>query len=343
MIKVGIIGGTGYTGIELLRLLSKHPHVQIVAITSRTESGMMVSEVYPSLLGLIDLKFSEPNTKKLLDCDLVFFATPNGVAMQTVPMLLDQGCRIIDLSADFRFQDPDIFEKWYEVKHECKELLNKAVYGLPEINREKIQTANLVANPGCYPTATILGLLPLLKNNFLSSSSLIADCKSGVSGAGKNPNTKLLMSEVNENFRAYNVTGHRHLPEIEQILKSISQENFDLTFVPHLVPMIRGIHATLYSESKKDLLKIHSLYEAEYKDEQFVQILSKDQYPETSNVRGSNICQISIHKSSNSDALVILSVIDNLVKGASGQAIQNMNLMFDFEESTGLEHIALVP
>ncbi len=343
MISVGIVGGTGYTGIELLRLLANHPNAQVKIITSRTESGMQVGEVYPSLHGLIDLKFSEPEIDELSECDLIFFATPNGIAMKSVPTLISRGCRVIDLSADFRIKDAHIFEKWYEMEHQCHDFLEQAVYGLPEINRQVISSANLVANPGCYPTATILGFLPLLKNKSIKTNTLIADCKSGVSGAGKNLNSKILMSELSENFRAYNVAGHRHKPEIEQAMEAVSEKNINLTFVPHLVPMIRGIHATLYCDSSLHLTETHALYYEAFKNENFVKLLPLGEHPETASVRGSNICQISLHKQTDTNSLIILSVIDNLVKGASGQAVQNMNIMFGFKETAGLDQFALVP
>ncbi|MCK5877064.1 MAG: N-acetyl-gamma-glutamyl-phosphate reductase [Candidatus Marithrix sp.] len=343
MIKVAIVGGTGYTGVELLRLLVKHPQVQIQTVTSRTEAGKNVADLFPNLRGHLDLKFTKPSHESLITNDIVFFATPNGIAMQDTPALLKAGIKVIDLAADFRIKDVAVWEKWYGMTHNCPELLKDAVYGLPELNRSKIAKAQLIANPGCYPTAVLLGFLPLIEAGLVDLNNLIADVKSGVSGAGRKASIPTLMSEVGESFKAYNVAGHRHWPEICQNLDICAGTQVDLTFVPHLLPMIRGIEATLYSKTLQqiDLTEIQSLFVQRYQNEPFVDILPLNSYPETRNVRGSNICQLAVHKSNNK--LVILSVIDNLVKGAAGQAIQNMNIMSGLPETTGLTNVALSP
>jgi len=343
MIKIGIVGGTGYTGVELLRLLATHPQAQVVQITSRAESGRKVSELYGSLRGHFDLAFSEPDAEKLAECDLVFFATPNGTAMKIVPGLLDAGTRVIDLAADFRLKDPAVWEQWYGMPHSCTDVLAEAVYGLPELNREQIRGARVVANPGCYPTATALGFLPLVEKGLVDTSTLLADCKSGVSGAGRGANTAMLMGEVGESFKAYAVAGHRHLPEIRQTLSAVSGQSIGLTFVPHLVPMIRGIHATLYARLVGTAGDLQALFEQRYADEPFVDVLPPGSHPETRSVRGVNHCRIAIHQPQGGDTLVVLSVIDNLTKGAAGQAVQNLNLMFGLGERTGLEQVALLP
>ncbi|HHI75631.1 MAG TPA: N-acetyl-gamma-glutamyl-phosphate reductase [Gammaproteobacteria bacterium] len=342
MIKVGIVGGTGYTGVELLRLLVTHPEVELRAITSRSEAGRPVSELFESLRGHIDLAFSEPDPDTLAGCDLVFFATPNGTAMRSVPALLEAGVRVIDLAADFRLRDPAVWERWYGMPHACPELLEEAVYGLPERHRERIRGARLVANPGCYPTASALGLLPLVEAGLVDAGSLVADCKSGVSGAGRGANAAMLMGEVGESFKAYAVPGHRHLPEIRQTLGEVAGGEVGLTFVPHLVPMIRGIHATLYARLTGEV-DLQALFEARYRDEPFVDVMPAGAHPETRSVRGANQCRIAVHRPGEGDTVVVLSVIDNLVKGAAGQAVQNMNLMFGLDETTGLRQVALSP
>ncbi|BAN69899.1 N-acetyl-gamma-glutamyl-phosphate reductase [endosymbiont of unidentified scaly snail isolate Monju] len=343
MIKVGIVGGTGYTGVELLRLLAVHPEVELRAITSRAEAGRPVSEVYESLRGHVDLAFSEPDPAMLAECDLVFFATPNGTAMQMAPALLDAGVKVIDLAADFRLRDPEVWERWYGIPHACPELLAEAVYGLPEIHRERIREARLVANPGCYPTAAALGLLPLVEAGVVDKTSLLADCKSGVSGAGRGANAAMLMGEVGESFKAYAVSGHRHLPEIRQTLGWAAGDEVGLTFVPHLVPMIRGIHATLYARLSGEPGNLQALFERRYAGEPFVDVMPPGSHPETRSVRGVNYCRIAVHRPQSGDVVVVLSVIDNLTKGAAGQAVHNMNLMFGLEEQTGLRQVALSP
>jgi len=347
MVKVGIVGGTGYTGVELLRLLAKHPEVELTVITSRSEAGSAVADLYPNLRGHVELNFSEPNTDTLKQCDLVFSATPNGIAMNMARELVDAGVRMIDLAADFRLSDPAVWEKWYGMPHACEELLADAVYGLPEINREQIRKAQVIANPGCYPTAVQLGFLPLVEQGLVELQGIVADCKSGVSGAGRGANVATLQAESSENFKAYAVAGHRHWPEIKQGLARIAnvedEGEVGLTFVPHLLPMIRGIHATLYMRAKGDIADLQDLYEQRFRDEPFVDILPAGSHPETRTVRGSNVCRIALYQPADSDHIVVLSVIDNLVKGAAGQAVQNMNIMFGFDETMGLDIVALMP
>lgn len=342
MIKVGIVGGTGYTGVELLRILSQHSEVSIQAITSRKEMGMAVAELFPSLRGRIALKFCDPADAKLDKCDLVFFATPNGIAMQQTRVLLDAGVRVIDLAADFRIKDVSGWEHWYGMSHACPDLVAEAVYGLPEINRDKIKVARLVANPGCYPTAVQLGFLPLIEAGIVDTDHLIADVKSGVSGAGRNAEVHTQFAEASDNFKAYSVPGHRHLIEIKQGLSNITASLVGLTFVPHLTPMIRGIHATLYARLTADV-DIQALYENRYANEPFLDVLPTGSHPETRSVRGSNFCRIAVHRPQGGDTVVVLTVIDNLVKGAAGQAVQNMNLMFELPETLGIDHIAQLP
>ena len=343
MINVGIVGGTGYTGVELLRLLAQHPQVQIKVITSRGDAGLPVATMFPNLRGHIDLTFTAPDLDSLLACDVVFFATPNGIAMQQVPALLAAGVKVIDLAADFRLKDKQEWAKWYGMPHACPDVLAEAVYGLPEVNRAAIQQARLVANPGCYPTAVQLGFLPLLKAGLCDTQHLIADVKSGVSGAGRKAEVHSLLCETSESFKAYAVAGHRHLPEIRQGLTQANGAPVGLTFVPHLTPMIRGIHATLYARLTADVSDIQSLYEQTYQNEAFVDVLPAGSHPETRSVRGANMCRMAVHRPQGGDTVVILSVIDNLVKGAAGQAVQNMNIMCGLPETTGLNHIALLP
>ena len=343
MIKVGVVGGTGYTGVELLRLLAGHPESELVVITSRSEAGKPVSELFPNLRGSLELAFSEPDIGQLSACDLVFFATPNGTAMGMTPQLLEAGARVIDLAADFRLRQADQWEQWYGMPHACPHLLDQAVYGLPEINRAGIAQAQLVANPGCYPTAVQLGFLPLLEADLINRDQLIADAKSGVSGAGRKAATGSLLCEASENFKAYGVGGHRHLPEIRQGLEAASGAPVGLTFVPHLAPMIRGIHATLYAQLQDAGEDLQALFETRYRDEPFVDVLPAGAHPETRSVRGANHCRIAVHRPQQGNTVVVLSVIDNLVKGAAGQAVQNMNVMFGFPEQAGLADIALLP
>ncbi len=343
MIKVGIVGGTGYTGAELLRLLVQHAQVELRLISSRSEAGRPVSELFPSLRGHIDLCFTAPDVGALAECDLVFFATPNGIAMQSVPELLARGVRVIDLAADFRLHDARLWSQWYGQEHACAELLVEAVYGLPEMNREQIRNARLVANPGCYPTAVSLGFLPLLQAGAIVPDSLIADAKSGVSGAGRTAAVATLFSEAAENFKAYGVAGHRHLPEIRQTLGQVAGTEVGLIFVPHLTPMVRGIHASLYARLRPGTVDLQALFEDCYGHEPFIDVLPPGSHPETRSVRAGNCCRIAVHRPQDGDTVVVLSVIDNLVKGAAGQAIQNMNLMFGLDERLGLNAPALIP
>ncbi|NVF13857.1 N-acetyl-gamma-glutamyl-phosphate reductase [Vreelandella maris] len=344
MIKVGIVGGTGYTGVELLRLLAQHPHVEVAAITSRSETGVKVCDMYPNLRGHYDtLAFSEPDAKQLGAMDAVFFATPHGVAHTLAGELLENGTRVIDLSADFRLRDAYEWSRWYDQAHGAPELLQEAVYGLPEMHREKIKNARLIAVPGCYPTAVQLGYLPLLEAGLIDPSQLIADCKSGVTGAGRGAKVGSLLAEASESMKAYGASGHRHLPEISQGLRDIQQSTVGLTFVPHLTPMIRGIHATLYGQLTTEPGDLQALFEQRYANEPFVDVMPAGSHPETRSVKGINTCRLAVHRPGNGNTVVVLSVIDNLVKGASGQAIQNLNLMFGFDENTGLTAPALMP
>jgi N-acetyl-gamma-glutamyl-phosphate reductase len=343
MIRTGVVGGTGYTGVELLRLLAGHPEVELGVITSRSEAGRSVADLFPNLRGHLDLRFSQPDIERLCDCDVVFFATPNGTAMTMVPRLIEAGVRVIDLAADFRLRKPAEWEAWYGVPHACPEYLEQAVYGLTEVNRDAVREARLVANPGCYPTAVQLGFLPLIEQQIVDSGQLIADAKSGVSGAGRKAATGALLCEAGENFKAYAVPGHRHLPEILQGLEAAAGQPVGLTFVPHLTPMIRGIHATLYAQLSDPDRDLQALYEARYCDEPFVDVLPAGSHPETRSVRGANHCRIAIHRPQEGGIVVVLSVIDNLVKGAAGQAVQNMNVMLGLDEQSGLNTVALLP
>ncbi|MGM0951787.1 MAG: N-acetyl-gamma-glutamyl-phosphate reductase [Pseudomonadota bacterium] len=345
MIKTGIVGGTGYTGVELLRILAVHPEVEVKCITSRSEAGMPVADMYPNLRGHFDLVFSEPDPAVLAECDLVFFATPHGVAMRMVPELIKAGVRVVDLSADFRIKDLDVWAQWYGMEHETPEWVARAVYGLPEVMRDEIRQAQLVANPGCYPTAVQLGFLPLLEAGLVDSGRLIADAKSGASGAGRQGKIGMLHGEVGESFKAYGASGHRHLPEIRQGLSAAAGKPVGVTFVPHLVPMVRGIEATLYAElsDSADFDRLQALFEERYKDEPFVDVMPFGSHPETRSVRGANQCRMALHRQEQSNMVIVSSVIDNLVKGAAGQAVQNMNIMFGLDETMGLAAPALLP
>jgi N-acetyl-gamma-glutamyl-phosphate reductase len=343
MIKVGVVGGTGYTGVELLRLLALHPEVRLQAVTSRGEAGTPVADLFPNLRGHVDLCFTEPDAGVLNACDVVFFATPNGIAMGMAPELLSQGVRVIDLAADFRLRDPAEWQRWYGMPHACPDLLKEAVYGLPEVNRSAIAGARLVANPGCYPTAVQLGLVPLIEAGCIDTATLIADCKSGASGAGRGASVATLLSEASGSFKAYAVPGHRHLPEIRQGLAQAAGAPVGLTFVPHLTPMIRGIHATLYARLTEPDIDAQAIFATRYSGEPFVDVLPPGSHPETRSVKGANDCRIAVHLAPDGQTLVVLSVIDNLVKGAAGQAVQNMNIMCGLEERTGLRLIGLVP
>ncbi len=343
MIRVGIVGGTGYTGVELLRLLAAHQDVEVAHITSRAESGRRVDELFPNLRGHYDLTFSEPDVKALAACDMVFFATPHNVAMNLVPELLTAGARVIDLSADYRIRDAALWSRWYGEVHTSPELLAEAVYGLPELNRDKIATARLVACPGCYPTSVQLGFMPLLARALVDPLHLIASSASGVSGAGRQAKIDNLLSEASDSFKAYGVNGHRHLPEIEQGLSDIAAQPVHVTFVPHLLPIVRGIHSTLFARLRDNTVDIQALFEEWYAHEPFVDVLPAGVLPQTRTVKGANRCQISVAVPQQRDTVVVMATIDNLVKGASGQAVQNMNIMLGLNENAGLQQVGLLP
>jgi N-acetyl-gamma-glutamyl-phosphate reductase len=343
MIKIGIVGGTGYTGVELLRLFAQHPQARVVAITSRKDTGTRIADMFPSLRRHYDLTFSDPADANLRGCDVVFFATPHGVAMSQARELTSAGVRIIDLAADFRLADPAMFERWYKMPHSCTDLLAESVYGLPEVNRDAIRKARIVGNPGCYPTAVQLGFLPLIEAGIVDTDHLIADCKSGVSGAGRKAELNISFSEASDNFAAYGVAGHRHLPEIVQGLDRIARRPVKLVFTPHLTPMIRGILATLYAPLTDRSADVQALFEKRYRGEAFVDVMPPGSLPDTRSVRAANVARIAIHRPPGSDIVTVISVIDNLVKGAAGQAIQNMNLMFGLEETTGLTAAPVLP
>ncbi len=343
MLDVAIVGGTGYAGMDLLRLVAQHPQLRLAEITSRAEAGRRVDELMPSLAGALENEFREPDEERLRRCDVVLFATPNGVAMDAAPGLLRAGCRVVDLAADFRLGDVASWERWYGMSHSCPELVAEAVYGLPEQTRQAVGDARLVANPGCYPTAVGLALLPLVEAG-AHQGSIVADCQSGVSGAGRSGKVATLFGEVNEGVKAYGASGHRHWPEIEQTLRRAAGEAVDVTFVPHLVPMTRGMQATVHVPVDRPLAQMRALYESRYADEPFVTVVEEGQSPDTRWVRGTNQCRIALHQpSGRDDRVVILAVIDNLTKGAAGQAVQNLNLMLGLDERTGLEGLAHVP
>jgi N-acetyl-gamma-glutamyl-phosphate reductase len=342
VVKVGVVGGTGYTGVELLRLLVGHGEVTVSVITSRAEAGRRVDDLFPNLRGYYDLTYSTPDADELAQCDVVFYATPHNVAMHTVPDLLSRGVKVIDLSADFRIRDAQLWSQWYGEDHACPELLAQAVYGLPELNREAMKGAQLIACPGCYPTSVQLGLLPLLKADVVDRHSLIANAASGVSGAGRQAKIDNLLSEASDSFKAYAVTGHRHLPEIEQGLADMAGEPVQLTFVPHLLPIVRGIHTTIYARLTA-ACDLQALFEETFSAEPFVDVLPAGQYPQTRSVKGSNYCRIAVEQPQGRDTVVVMVAQDNLVKGASGQAIQAMNIMLGLDERAGLQTVALLP
>jgi len=340
--QIGIVGGTGYTGVELLRMLAVHPEVEVNCLTSRSEAGKSVGALYPWLHAYSDVMFEAPSADALSACDLVFYATPNQIAMHDAPALVEAGCRVIDLAADFRFSDLSVWEHTYQATHAAPELAKEAVYGLPECYRETIANASLVGNPGCYPTASILALLPLVEAGLLSDTQVILDGKSGASGAGRNARTDLIVAEASDNFHAYGADGHRHGPEIADQLTHIAGQSIEVTFVPHLLPMIRGIEVTAYVSTSMPIEEVRDLYQTRYASEPLVSVVDLGVHPETRWVRGSNRCTIGLY-SQRPGQLIVSSVIDNLVKGAAGQAIQNMNLMLGLDETLAVPMHALSP
>lgn len=346
MIKIAIVGGTGYTGVELLRLLAQHAQADVRAISSRAEAGRSVADLFPNLRGHYDLVFSDPADIDYQDIDVVFFATPHGVAQATVGDVIASGTRVIDLSADFRIRDVALWESWYNQPHQRPDLVGDAVYGLPELNRESIKDAKLVACPGCYPTSVQLGLKPLLEQaGLINLQTIVANSASGATGAGRQANVNNLLTEVSDSYKAYGVAGHRHLPEIEQGLGDIAGEEVGLTFVPHLLPVNRGILTTLYVDLLSAAVSsdFQAIYEAAYKHEAFVDVLPAGEQPTLRTVRGTNMCRIGVVRPQGRNKLVITVAEDNLTKGASGQAVQNMNIMFGLDEKEGLSAVALMP
>ncbi len=342
-IKVGIIGGTGYTGVELLRLLHTHEGVEVIAISSRSEVGQLVGDFFPSLAGQTQLIFTKSDDKILDSCDIIFFATPHGVAMKTAGNFIHQGIKVIDLGPDFRLRDKNEYAQWYGLDNFQGDLLASSVYGLSEINRAQIKTANLIGNPGCFPTTVLLALKPLIEQKLIDLSTIIVDAKTGVSGAGRGANQAMLLCETSESVKAYGISGHRHYPEIKQELSSLAGgKPIGLTFIPHLVPMIRGMESTIYVDLLETDIEVQSIFEQAYKDEYFVNVLGAGVIPATRNVKSSNFCQIGVQHAVGGK-LVVTCVIDNLVKGAAGQAIQNMNIMFGLDEKTGLSSMGLLP
>jgi len=344
-IKVAVIGATGYTGIELIRILLGHPEVELTVLTSQKFAGMAIDHVFPSLKKRISLVCEELNPIEISKkADFIFSALPHKTAMETIPSLYSEGKRIVDLSADFRFKNPALYEKWYQ-RHSAPGLLAESVYGLPELHREKIREARLVGNPGCYPTGALIGLIPLVKNKLIQLNGIIIDSKSGVSGAGRDVVLESLFCEVNEGVKAYKIFSHRHTPEIEQELSEIAKKSIKITFVPHLIPMDRGILTTIYARLEREMRtdEILEVFHESYRQEPFVRIYPKGRFPNTKDVRGSNFCDIGLMVNEVDGRVVIITAIDNLIKGASGEAVQNMNIMLGYSETMGLEHIALTP
>ncbi len=345
MIRVGIYGGSGYTGLELMRILLRHPDAKVVGLTSRKFKGKPLSDTYPLFEGLTDITFIDASPEELAAmADVIFMATPHGEAMAVAPAFIAAGKKVIDLSADFRLRNLDVFEKWYH-KHSAADLVKRAVYGLPELYREEVKKADLVANPGCYVTSAILGLAPALREKIIDPSTIIIDAKSGVSGAGRDPAIGSLFCEVEEGFKAYKVNEHRHGPEIEQELSVLAGSDVKVSFTPHLLPLNRGILSTIYASLKKTLSTddLIDLYKNFYNNELFIRVLRKGMYPNVSSVKGTNFCHIGLSVDTRTNRIIILSAIDNLVKGASGQAVQNMNLMCGLREDAALDQIALFP
>jgi N-acetyl-gamma-glutamyl-phosphate reductase len=346
MLKVAICGGSGYTGIELMRILSGHPGAEITAVTSEKSAGRKVSDVFPHLHACRDLVYEPLNKEKLLDkADTFFLALPHGASQEAVSFFFRNNRKVIDLSADYRIKDPEVYRQWYGLPHVFQTALKKAVYGLPEIYRTKIKKTRLVANPGCYPTGAILGLLPAIRNGLVDPSSLVIDSKSGTSGAGRKADVAVSYCEVNEGFRAYGIGTHRHTPEIEQELSFLAGKPVAVNFSPHLLPVDRGILTTAYAKLRKraDTVSTVGLYQKTYRNEPFIRVLEENVLPNIKNVRGTNICEIGMKVVARTNTLIIVTAIDNLVKGASGQAVHNMNLMAGFAETEGLDTLALYP
>lgn len=346
MIKAAIIGASGYTGVELSRILANHPHIELTAVTSRQFAGKTISEVFPNLRSKVDLVCENLSVDEICHrADVVFTAVPHKTAMDLVPQLLKNNKKVIDLSADFRLRDVKTYEKWYQA-HSSPDYIAQAVYGLPELYREQLKTADLVANPGCYPTSIILGLMPLLKNKVIDPTSIIADSKSGTSGAGRAAQLGTLFCEVHDGFKAYKVGGtHRHTPEIEQEVSALAAEDITISFTPHLLPITRGILSTIYAplQTGFDHDSIRTLYKEAYDKEQFVRLLPEDSFPATQYVRGSNFCDINFTIDTRTNRIIVIAAIDNVVKGAAGQAVQNMNIMLGYQENTGLDIVPLFP
>lgn len=346
MHKVAICGGSGYTGIELLRILARHKHIKVAAVTSEKSAGKRLADVFPHVRGYGNLTYEPLNKEKLLGkADIIFLALPHGASQEAVNFFSRNGKKVIDLSADYRLHDPDVYEQWYGVPHEFKSALRKAVYGLPELYRKKIRRSSLVANPGCYPTSAILGLMPAIRNKLVDVSSVVIDSKSGTSGAGRKADVSVSYCEVNEGFKAYGIGTHRHTPEIEQELSLLAGREVTVNFTPHLLPVNRGILTTIYAPLKKKSSsgKIRDLFHNAYRDEPFVRVLDRGAFPNIKNVRGTNYCDIGLELVERTNTLIVVSAIDNLIKGASGQAVQNMNIMLGFAETEALEDFALFP
>jgi N-acetyl-gamma-glutamyl-phosphate reductase len=345
MVKVGIAGASGYTGLELVRLLTRHPEVEITTVTSETYQGQKIADVFPSFNGFSELEFVSLSPSIANACDFLFLALPHTTSMNRVPDFLKGNCRVIDLSADFRLKSAEVFETWYAVSHEQRETLSEAVYGLPELHRETIRSAKLIANPGCYPTSVILALAPLLTTDWVNFESIIADCKSGVSGAGRKPAIGTQFSECNEAVSAYGLATHRHTPEIEQEISALAGRDINITFSPHLMPMTRGMLSTVYINLKRDmeLEALGNHYREFYKNEPFVRLLNLGTFANTHHVATSNYCDLGLQIDKRTRRIIVTSAIDNLVKGASGQAVQNMNIMLGIDEKTALDAPGIFP
>lgn len=346
MVKIGVVGATGYAGAELVRLLSRHPKVTLSVLTSQTYAGKAMWEVFPHLLGVVDNTLEELNIAELVSrCDVIFTALPHGHAMPIGQEVMRRGKKLIDLGADFRLKDVDTYQQWYKTEHTASVLVPTAVYGLPELYREEIKKSVIVANPGCYPTSTILGLAPLLTNRLINPETIIVDAKSGVSGAGRGLSLKTHFTETTNNFQAYGVATHRHTPEIEQELSELAGVPVTINFTPHLTPMIRGILSTSYAKMTRQMSseELTELYREFYQGEPFVRVLPVGMYPATKNVAGSNCCDLSVTVDPRTGRVIVLSAIDNLIKGAAGQAVQNLNLLLGISENTGLDFAGIYP